>query len=72
MSNETVYYPKSTDPTELTGLYSRGQMLSHVEESMAAMDKEMQSKYRNERASTVKQRTDYNHKASVKKLKERS
>jgi len=45
MSNETVYYPKSTDPTELTGLYSRGQMLPKVEEFQQQVAREARAKY---------------------------
>jgi len=47
MSQSTIYYPESNDgPTELTGLYSRGQMLPKVEQWQKEIEREVQSRYK--------------------------
>ena len=65
MSNETVYYPKSTDPTELTGLYSRGQMLPHVEQWQKEIEREVQSRYK---VATGKNQTGTNNNMNKKRV----
>ena len=53
MSNYTYYCADSHEPTELTGLYSNGQMLPHVAKTQAEIEREVQSRYKCEPAKNM-------------------
>ena len=53
MNQATIYYMDSREPTELTGLYSNGQMLPHVAKWQAEIEREVQSRYKCEPAKNM-------------------
>ena len=50
----TIYYAETHEPTRITwGLPSKGQLLSHVAKTQAAIEREVQSRYKCEPAKNM-------------------
>ena len=67
MSNQTYYFADTNEPTELTGLYSNGQMLPHVAKWQAEIEREVQSRYKCEPAKNMTGRNDNMNKKRVER-----